>query len=125
MEIDGAMLHQPNFGNIWEVMIKASVDKGGGPFVVKEGLLPEPDSGHVRVKVQACAVCHSDALTRRAMVDAETAPLHEPEHYPYDLICPSIADRPAILRRTKQWLLPRRRLKISVAARDQAILARS
>jgi D-arabinose 1-dehydrogenase-like Zn-dependent alcohol dehydrogenase len=29
--------------------------------------IPEPDSGHVRIKVQACGVCHSDVLTKEGL----------------------------------------------------------
>src|SRR5262247_714426 len=33
-------------------------------FEIVERDIPEPDSGHVRIKVQACGVCHSDVLTK-------------------------------------------------------------
>jgi len=29
--------------------------------------IPEPGAGHVRIKVQACGVCHSDVLTRMVL----------------------------------------------------------
>ncbi|MFZ1886807.1 MAG: alcohol dehydrogenase [Candidatus Binataceae bacterium] len=45
-------------------MKKVSVNSAGGSFESKEEAIPEPGGGYVRVKVQACGVCHSDALTK-------------------------------------------------------------
>ncbi len=39
------------------------VAKSGGALEVVTREIQEPKAGHVRVKVQACGVCHSDALT--------------------------------------------------------------
>ncbi len=36
----------------------------GGPFEFVEREIPEPGAGFVRIKVQACGICHSDSLTR-------------------------------------------------------------
>jgi D-arabinose 1-dehydrogenase-like Zn-dependent alcohol dehydrogenase len=44
-------------------MKAAQIAKGGAGFQIVEREIPEPGSGHVRIKVQACGVCHSDALT--------------------------------------------------------------
>ncbi len=41
----------------------AQISKPGAGFQVFEREIPIPDAGHVRIKVQACGVCHSDALT--------------------------------------------------------------
>jgi D-arabinose 1-dehydrogenase-like Zn-dependent alcohol dehydrogenase len=41
----------------------AQVSKGGAGLEIVEREIPEPGAGHVRIKVQACGVCHSDALT--------------------------------------------------------------
>jgi D-arabinose 1-dehydrogenase-like Zn-dependent alcohol dehydrogenase len=41
----------------------AQVGKPGAGFEVVEREIPQPGAGHVRIKVQACGVCHSDALT--------------------------------------------------------------
>jgi D-arabinose 1-dehydrogenase-like Zn-dependent alcohol dehydrogenase len=38
-----------------------------GPLVVAERDVPEPRAGSVRVRVQACGVCHSDALTKEGL----------------------------------------------------------
>jgi D-arabinose 1-dehydrogenase-like Zn-dependent alcohol dehydrogenase len=35
-----------------------------GAFEIVEREIPEPDPGSVRVKVQACGICHSDSFTR-------------------------------------------------------------
>ena len=45
-------------------MKQASVSAPGGRFELKERPLPEPGRGSVRVKVHACGICHSDALTK-------------------------------------------------------------
>ena len=44
----------------------AQVSKPGGDFEIVEREIPTPDAGHVRIKVQACGVCHSDVLTKDA-----------------------------------------------------------
>ncbi len=38
--------------------------KAGGPLELVDIAVPEPDATQVRVKVEACGVCHSDAFTR-------------------------------------------------------------
>src|ERR1700728_2446529 len=42
----------------------AQVSSPGADFQMVEREIPEPDAGHVRIKVQACGVCHSDVLTK-------------------------------------------------------------
>src|SRR5215470_10852443 len=42
----------------------AQISKPETDFEIVERDIPEPDSGHVRIKVQACGVCHSDVLTK-------------------------------------------------------------
>ena len=46
------------------LMKVAQVPKAGADFQVVEREVPEPGPGHVRIKVQACGVCHSDVLTK-------------------------------------------------------------
>ena len=41
----------------------AQIPKGGAEFQIVEREVPEPGPGQVRIKVQACGVCHSDSLT--------------------------------------------------------------
>ena len=43
------------------------VSKPGGDFEIVEREIPTPDAGHVRIKVQACGVCHSDVLTKEGL----------------------------------------------------------
>ncbi len=45
-------------------MKAAQVPKPGADFEIVERTIPTPESGHVRIKVQACGVCHSDVLTK-------------------------------------------------------------
>lgn len=42
----------------------AQVSGPGADFQVVEREIPEPQAGHVRIKVQACGVCHSDSFTK-------------------------------------------------------------
>ena len=45
----------------------AQVSKPGADFQIVERNLPEPGRGEVRIKVQACGVCHSDVLTKEGL----------------------------------------------------------
>jgi D-arabinose 1-dehydrogenase-like Zn-dependent alcohol dehydrogenase len=45
-------------------MRAVQVAKAGGPFELVERDIPQPGKGEVRVRVQACGICHSDAFTR-------------------------------------------------------------
>ena len=45
------------------LMTVAQIPKPGMAFQIVERQIPEPDAGQVRIKVNACGVCHSDALT--------------------------------------------------------------
>jgi alcohol dehydrogenase, propanol-preferring len=45
-------------------MKAVQVAKAGGPFEVVERDVPEPASGQVRIRVEACGICHSDAFVR-------------------------------------------------------------
>ncbi len=40
------------------------VSAPGGDFQLVQKEFPEPGPGHVRIRVQACGVCHSDSLTK-------------------------------------------------------------
>src|ERR1700720_3802756 len=48
-------------------MKAAQVPKPGADFEIVEREIPKPQAGHVRVKVQACGVCHSDVLTKEGL----------------------------------------------------------
>ena len=45
-------------------MKAAQLPKAGADFQIVERDIPEPGPGHVRIRVQACGVCHSDALAK-------------------------------------------------------------
>jgi D-arabinose 1-dehydrogenase-like Zn-dependent alcohol dehydrogenase len=45
-------------------MKAAQVSKPGGDFEIVEREIPEPGPGQVRVKVEACGICHSDVLVK-------------------------------------------------------------
>ena len=42
----------------------AQVSSPGADFQIVERAIPQPGAGQVRIKVQACGVCHSDVLTK-------------------------------------------------------------
>jgi D-arabinose 1-dehydrogenase-like Zn-dependent alcohol dehydrogenase len=42
----------------------AQVARAGGPFELVEREIPVPEPGWVRIKVQACGICHSDSLVQ-------------------------------------------------------------
>jgi len=42
----------------------AQISSPGADFQIVERAIPEPGAGEVRIKVQACGVCHSDSLTK-------------------------------------------------------------
>jgi len=45
-------------------MRAVQVPAAGADFQIVEREIPEPGAGHVRIRVQACGICHSDALTK-------------------------------------------------------------
>ena len=48
-------------------MKAAQITKPGGDLELVERDLPEPGPGEVRVKVEACGICHSDALVKEGL----------------------------------------------------------
>ena len=58
----------------------AQVPKPGADFQIVERAIPTPAAGHVRIKVQACGVCHSDVLTKEGLwpgIEYPRVPGHE------------------------------------------------
>ncbi len=45
-------------------MRAVQVSRAGGPFEIVERPIPDPGTGLVRVKVQACGICHSDSVVK-------------------------------------------------------------
>jgi D-arabinose 1-dehydrogenase-like Zn-dependent alcohol dehydrogenase len=50
------------------------VPKAKGPFEIVEREIPQPGPGEVRIKVQACGVCHSDSITKDGLFPDITYP---------------------------------------------------
>jgi alcohol dehydrogenase len=53
----------------------AQVAAAGGPFEIVEREVPQPGPGHVRVAVDACGICHSDAAFVNALLPGVRFPL--------------------------------------------------
>jgi D-arabinose 1-dehydrogenase-like Zn-dependent alcohol dehydrogenase len=51
------------------------VGKKGGAFELVERELPQPGPGQVRVKVQACGVCHSDSIAKDGLFPSVQYPI--------------------------------------------------
>src|SRR5947199_4204797 len=45
----------------------AQISKPGADFEIVEREIPKSGVGQVRIKVQACGVCHSDVLTKEGL----------------------------------------------------------
>ena len=43
------------------------VTRPKGPFEIVEREIPQPGTGSVRIKVEACGICHSDSMTKEGM----------------------------------------------------------
>jgi D-arabinose 1-dehydrogenase-like Zn-dependent alcohol dehydrogenase len=48
-------------------MKAAQISKAGGDWELIERAIPEPASGQVRVRVEACGICHSDVLVKEGL----------------------------------------------------------
>jgi D-arabinose 1-dehydrogenase-like Zn-dependent alcohol dehydrogenase len=46
----------------------AQISKPGAAFQIVEREIPDPGAGQVRIKVQACGICHSDVLTKEGLI---------------------------------------------------------
>src|SRR5438445_8184280 len=58
----------------------ALVPKPGADFEIVEREIPPPSAGHVRIRVQACGICHSDSLIKEGHwpgIQYPRAPGHE------------------------------------------------
>src|SRR5205814_2151089 len=51
-------------GGIMSRMRVVQVPHPNGPFELVEREIPEPVAGSVRIKVEACGICHSDSFTK-------------------------------------------------------------
>ena len=57
----------------------AQVTRPNGPLEIVEREIPEPGAGSVRIKVEACGVCHSDSFTKEGIWPGIQYP-RVPEH---------------------------------------------
>src|SRR6202020_3508238 len=48
-------------------MKAVQISKAGGNFEVVERPTPQPGRGQVRIKVEACGICHSDVLVKEGL----------------------------------------------------------
>jgi D-arabinose 1-dehydrogenase-like Zn-dependent alcohol dehydrogenase len=58
----------------------AQVPSANAPFEIVEREIPEPVPGSVRIKVQACGICHSDSYTKEGLypgIEYPRVPGHE------------------------------------------------
>ncbi|MBV9121943.1 MAG: alcohol dehydrogenase catalytic domain-containing protein, partial [Planctomycetes bacterium] len=55
-------------------MRAVQVSRPGGPLELVERPIPNPGPGSVRIKVQACGICHSDVLTKEGQWPGITFP---------------------------------------------------
>jgi D-arabinose 1-dehydrogenase-like Zn-dependent alcohol dehydrogenase len=56
------------------------VKKAGGDFEMVEIPIPEPGTHQIRIKVEACGVCHSDSVTKEGIfpsIEYPRVPGHE------------------------------------------------
>ncbi len=61
-------------------MRAVQVSRAKGPFEMVEREIPEPGPGTVRIRVQACGICHSDSMTKEGefpLVQYPRVPGHE------------------------------------------------
>ena len=55
-------------------MKSVQVPKAGADFEIAERDIPQPGPGHVRIRVQACGICHSDVVTKEGLFPGITYP---------------------------------------------------
>src|ERR1700733_14105025 len=48
-------------------MKAVQISKANAPFELVDRPIPEPGPGQVRIKVEACGICHSDMMVKLAM----------------------------------------------------------
>jgi len=71
----------------------AQVSRPNGPFELVERPMPEPGAESVRIKVQACGICHSDSLVKEGVlpgIQYPRVPGHEVAGI-IDAVGPSVA----------------------------------
>jgi D-arabinose 1-dehydrogenase-like Zn-dependent alcohol dehydrogenase len=75
-------------------MRAVQVSRPKGPLEIVERPIPEPSAGSVRIKVQACGICHSDSVTKEGLfpgIQYPRVPGHEVAGV-IDAVGPGVAD---------------------------------
>jgi D-arabinose 1-dehydrogenase-like Zn-dependent alcohol dehydrogenase len=49
------------------MMRAAQITRPNGPFEIVERPIPQPEAGWVRIKIEACGVCHSDSVVKEGI----------------------------------------------------------
>lgn len=57
-----------------KTMTAAVIHQAGGDFVLEQRPIPEPGASQVRIKVQACGVCHSDNVIKQGTMPGLSLP---------------------------------------------------
>lgn len=63
-----------------KLMKAAQISRPDGKFEIVERPIPEPGSNEVRIKVEACGICHSDEATKQGylpQINYPRIPSHE------------------------------------------------
>ncbi|HXO29343.1 MAG TPA: alcohol dehydrogenase [Thermoanaerobaculia bacterium] len=55
-------------------MMAVQVPTAGADFEIVERDIPQPGAGQVRIRVQACGICHSDVITKEGLFPGITYP---------------------------------------------------
>ena len=58
-------------------MKAAQIGKAGGDWELIERAIPEPGAGQVRVRVEACGICHSDVLVKEGLWPGLQYPVYQ------------------------------------------------
>jgi D-arabinose 1-dehydrogenase-like Zn-dependent alcohol dehydrogenase len=61
-------------------MHSVQVSKPKGPLEIVEQDIPEPGAHHVRIKFQACGICHSDSATKEGLLGLDIKYPRVPGH---------------------------------------------
>jgi len=65
--LGSARLRKQTIGGIMSKMHVVQVPRPNGPLEIVEREIPEPAAGSVRIKVEACGICHSDSMTKEGL----------------------------------------------------------
>ena len=64
-------LYENHYNHVFYLLIRmrsVQVPRANGPLELVEREIPEPGNRQVRIKVQACGICHSDSFTKEGLI---------------------------------------------------------